>query len=90
MIRSGKRYKAPGAAESPDQGVKECAGAALEVRTVARASAVAPWGIARMCWTTACCRPRASPAGLSGRSPIATARLHHGTGYGRGTIWGTV
>ena len=29
-IRSGKRYTAPAAAESPDQGVKECPGAALE------------------------------------------------------------
>ena len=28
-IRSGKRYKTPGAAESPDQGVKKCPGAAL-------------------------------------------------------------
>ena len=29
-IRSGKRYKAPVAAESPDQAVKECRSAALE------------------------------------------------------------
>ena len=28
--RSGRRYRAPAAAESPDQDVKECAGAALE------------------------------------------------------------
>ena len=43
---------------------------APDVRTVARASATVPWGSARMCWTTARCRPsacpRASPAGLSG------------------------
>ena len=29
-IRSGKRYKTPGAAESRDQGIKKCPGAALE------------------------------------------------------------
>ena len=40
---------------------------AWEARTTARASATAPWGSARMCWTMACCRPSASPAGLSGR-----------------------
>ena len=28
--RSGGRYKAPAAAESPDQGVKECRSAAME------------------------------------------------------------
>ena len=48
---------------------------AWEARTVARAAATAPWGSARMCWTMACCRPRASPAGLSGRWPMATAHF---------------
>ena len=52
---------------------------AWEARTVARASATVPWGSARMCWTMACCRPsvwpRASPAGLSGRWPMATAHF---------------
>ena len=56
---------------------------AWEARTVARASATAPWGSARMCWTTVLLPPERLPEGIARRvvRPVAHGDrpLHHGT-----------